>query len=58
MALVGAKYMPRGWDPAAAQNRRGGPALTRARSLVGLVVHATIVVAVVDADPGELECSS
>jgi transposase len=49
---------PRGWHRAAPDNRiLEEPAMSKARSLVGLDVHATkIVAAVLDAETGELQC--
>jgi transposase len=49
--------MPRGCNRAAAHNRiLEEPAMAKARSLVGLDVHATkIVAAVLDAETGELQ---
>src|SRR5437764_7920014 len=50
--------MPRGSTRAAAHNRiLEEPAMAKARSLVGLDVHATkIVAAVLDAETGQLQC--
>jgi transposase len=49
--------MPRGWHRAAVHNRiLEEPAVAKARSLVGLDVHATkIVAAVLDAETGQLQ---
>ncbi len=49
--------MPRGWHRAAAHNRiLEEPAMAKARSLVGLDVHATkIVAAVLDAETGQFQ---
>jgi transposase len=49
-------FMPRGWHRVAAHNRiLEEPAMAKARSLVGLDVHAArIVAAVLDAETGEL----
>jgi Transposase len=50
-------FMPRGWHRAAAHNRiLEEPAMAKARSLVGLDVHATkIVAAVLDAETGQFQ---
>src|ERR1700722_18808790 len=50
-------FMPRGGNRAAAHNRIvEEPAMAKARSLVGLDVHATkIVAAVLDAETGQLQ---
>jgi len=48
--------MPRGSTRAAAHNRIEEPAMAKARSLVGLDVHATkVVAAVLDAETGQLQ---
>src|ERR1700722_7256257 len=50
-------FMPRGGNRAAAHNRIvEEPAMAKARSLVGLDVHATkVVAAVLDAETGQLQ---
>jgi transposase len=56
MLLVGLTFMPRGCNRTAAHNHISEePAMAKARTLVGLDVHATkIVAAVLDAETGEL----
>jgi hypothetical protein len=56
--MVGMMFSRAAGTRAAAHNRiLGEPAMAKARSLVGLDVHATkIVAAVLDADTGQLQC--